>query len=256
MIIEITTIIMNIIRDLLLCFGILFSFKTSKTLLSKHHARAIFNIKSVVFFFLSIAITSLTIAFITQDFMSISRIDLLRIISAALFLMANIFFIIAFAYFWHSTAKIHKLHKKEFLFFFGVVASVILWIKYLFSNVILPHAHLLPINEQIFMLLLPLTLALAFLLTLVIHPRYKAKVIQTPLWYISSAAFTYFLGQMIMFYLEIREGNQVLIIIKSFLLMISAFYFALGFFVASKKYHDRNLFPGAAKSTTPSRTQR
>jgi glucan phosphoethanolaminetransferase (alkaline phosphatase superfamily) len=90
--------------------------------------------------------------------------------------------------------------------------------------------------QRIILFLHPLAVALIFLLTLIIHPARQAKVIRTPLWYVSSGVFLYFIGYMIMAYSFIKPVAKLIPLLYTILLFLSSVYFALGLFAASRKF--------------------
>jgi len=227
-------------RDLILGLSLYYAFKTVGSLMRGMHQNRIMHIKKVVFLYLGLAASFLLAGFISQDFSLLIGKNQFGVISTALFFASNMLFIIAFSYFWHHSSKLHRLQAKEFLFFIGVIAAVFLWLHYLIINHIIPRVNILPISDKLLLLFNPISLALAFLLTLVIHPRYKAGVIRTPPWYLSSGVFMYFIGHMMMIYHHLRQESAILPFIYAFLMMMSSIYFLFGFFVASKKYRIRD----------------
>jgi hypothetical protein len=64
----------------------------------------------------------------------------------------------------------------------------------------------------------------------------QAKVIRTPLWYISNGIFTYFIAFMMYAYSLWNTAIPAMPVIYSVLFAISSAYFVLGFFAAKKKY--------------------
>jgi uncharacterized membrane-anchored protein len=238
MIINIINWALVILRDLFFCAALFFSFKVSNKLLHQHHKTSIMRIKSVVFLFLNAALLFLTAGFILNDILTIFfKANLApNIVMIAVLIVSNIFFIIAFSYFWHHSSKLHKLEQKEWAFFLCVIAAVMIWLKYITSTAIIPLFHLFSTLEKTVWLLSPFTSSLVFLLTLVIHPRYKAGIIRSPLWYISSGAFAYFIGFMMMLNSQLKTGSEPSQIVYTVILLLSAFYFCIGFYAANKKY--------------------
>jgi hypothetical protein len=152
------------------------------------------------------------------------------------FSLAYILLLIAFAYFWHDSSRFHRLHISEPIFFLGVFAGVMLWLYYMMRITVQANAAGLSLLNKIILFIHPLVVTIIFLLTLIIHPAHKAKVIRTPLWYISSGVFLYFIGYNIMAYSFVRPAAKLIPLLYTILLFLSAVYFTLGFFVASRKF--------------------
>jgi glucan phosphoethanolaminetransferase (alkaline phosphatase superfamily) len=132
---------------------------------------------------------------------------------------------------------------------------VLIWIYYLFRSTIIAHP-VLAANQGIIFFLHPLAVALIFLLTLIIHPAHKAKVIRTPLWYVSSGVFLYFLGYMIMAYSFIKPVAKLIPLLYTTLLFLSSAYFALGLFAASKKFGESEKAKQSAEQGNDLKTQK
>ncbi len=230
---------LGMIRDVMLCWSIWYAFKATGHLMGRAHHEQVMRIKNTVFLYLGLAVTFLLAGFISQDINLLIGRSQFGILNTSLFFISNILFIIAFSYFWHHSSRLHRLHTKDIMFSLGVTAAVLLWLNYLINAHILPKTNIIPIEDRLMLLLNPLSLALAFLLTLAIHPRYKAGVIRTPLWYLSSGVFMYFIGHMMMVYHYTIQESAALPLIYKFLLIISAAYFLFGFFIASKKYRHK-----------------
>jgi FtsH-binding integral membrane protein len=105
---------------------------------------------------------------------------------------------------------------------------------------IIPKSAGLPLGVKALNYLYPVLVSLIFIFTLVVHPRMKARIIRTPLWYISSGVFTYFIGYMIYTYSLWNTTQPFVPAVYSAFLMISAAYFCLGFYAAKRKYHIRS----------------
>jgi hypothetical protein len=197
------------------------------------------EIKRFVFAALTIAVAFLAIGFIIENFYGLLDPGF-KPASVIMFSISYLLGIIAFSYFWYRSAKFHKLRVIDSLFFSGVFAAILLWIYYLFRASIINSAGSLSLLGKIVYLVHPFAVSLIFLLTLIIHPAHKANVIRTPLWYLSSGVFAYFLGYMVMIYAFIRSAPRLIAILYTVLFLLSAMYFALGFFAASKKFGQSN----------------
>ena len=197
--------------------------------------KGILDIKRFVFAALTLTVAFLALGFIIENFYGLLDPGF-KALSVILFSISYLLGIIAFSYFWHHSAKFHKLQVIDSLFFSGVFAAILLWIYYLFRASIINSAGSLSLLGKIVYLIHPFAVSLIFLLTLIIHPAHKANVIRTPLWYLSSGVFAYFLGYMVMIYAFIRSAPRLIAILYTMLFLLSAMYFALGFYAASKKF--------------------
>ncbi|MBN1544494.1 hypothetical protein JW898_03460 [Candidatus Woesearchaeota archaeon] len=203
---------------------------------SKKRGSEIMHVKKHVFTWLSVGVVSMAIAYLIQNILLVSR-------SYAKINVADVFFVLSFAslaigfnYFWYMTSKMHKLHIKEPVFIFSVMCGVFIWLYYLFVMAIIPNSEGYPLTVRALYYFYPVIVSLIFLFTLVVHPRMKAGVIRTPIWYISNGVFTYFIAYMIQMYDRWTAGAHSLTTIYAVLFLISACYFALGFYAARKKY--------------------
>jgi hypothetical protein len=196
----------------------------------------IIGMKRVVFTLITIALEFLAFGFIVENIHGVINVTTsLTTLSIIFFSSSYLLLIFTFAYFWYDSSRFHKLHFSEPIFFLGVTVGVLIWIFYLFKSTITAHP-VLAANQGIIFFLHPLAVALIFLLTLIIHPAHQAKVIRTPLWYISSGIFMYFLGYMIMAYSFIRPVAKLIPLLYTILSFLSSAYFALGMFSASRKF--------------------
>jgi hypothetical protein len=113
---------------------------------------------------------------------------------------------------------------------------VFIWLYYLFVLSINPGASGAGLGSRLLAYSPPILVSLMFLLTLVVHPRMKAKIIRTPLWYISSGIFTYFIAYMIREYYVWNATYTFIPVVYAALMLISSFYLCLGFFAAKRKF--------------------
>jgi hypothetical protein len=230
-------LILEWVRNLILVFGVVLGVQVTIKLFEKQTTEKMMDIKKIVFLLLTIAFAFMALGFITENISGVVNHDF-SLFGAICFSLAYICCIIAFSYFWHQSSRFHKLHLSEPIFFIGVVAAVMLWDYYLMRlsiGIILTTPSLL--NKLIF-LIHPLAVSLIFLLTLIIHPTHQAKVIRTPIWYLSGGVFFYFIAYMMLTYSFLKPTGKVLPFVYSILFIISSAYFAIGFYAAKKKYAD------------------
>ncbi|MBW2964283.1 hypothetical protein KY363_02385 [Candidatus Woesearchaeota archaeon] len=150
--------------------------------------------------------------------------------------ISYLLFIAALGYFWYEVKKLHKLHIKEPIFMFGVICGIFLFNYYMYVIALLPAtAGKTPVMEFL-ILLYPVMVSLMFILTLIIHPVLKAGIIRTPMWYISSAVFTYFIGFEMYYYHMYANPSVFLPPFYSAAFVISAFTLCIGLEAALKKY--------------------
>jgi len=215
--------IINWIQVVFLFIASYFGAVTLVWFYSKKHRKDIMRIKRTVLTLIAAGTIALAIGFTIQNIMGYAKIT-----------AADFFFVIGYAllalgfnHLWYMTAKMHKMHVKDPVFIFGVVCGVFIWLYYLFVLSIIPQSitQALPIRALSFYY--PIIVSLIFMFTLVVHPRLKAGVIHTPLWYISNGVFMHFIGFMMYTYSLWNITEAPLHEISSVLLMISAFYFAL-----------------------------
>ncbi|MBU2561706.1 MAG: hypothetical protein KKD17_05390 [Nanoarchaeota archaeon] len=200
------------------------------------HKKEIMQVKKSVFTWLAIGITSMALAYLAQNIIMVSGRYARITVADVLFVLSFASLAIGFDYFWYKTAKMHKLHIKEPVFIFGVICGVFIWLYYLFVMAIIPNSTGYPVTVRALYYFYPVMVSLIFIFTLVVHPRMKAGVIRTPIWYISNGVFTYFIAYMIQTYYKWNMGAEFLSTVYSVLFLISACYFALGFYAARKKY--------------------
>jgi drug/metabolite transporter (DMT)-like permease len=196
------------------------------------------QIKKPVFVLINSGILFLILGFIIESAQGIFDKNF-TMASIIFFSASYVLLIVAFGYFWYHSTKLHKLHITEPVFFMGVIAAVLIWIYYLLRATIAAYPANLPLLDKIVLFYHPIAVALIFILTLVIHPAHKAKVIRTPIWYVSSGIFFYFLGYMAFAYSLTKQPSNLVMLLYSGLFLISAACFLLGFLVANKKFsHD------------------
>jgi hypothetical protein len=228
-------LIIEWLRNLLLIMALFYGIKTIKALFKADSKDNIIGMKRIVFTLIAAGLAFLLLAFIIENFHGAID-ENFTLIGVVFFSTAYVLLLLAFAYFWHDSSRFHRLHISEPVFFFGVFAGVMLWMYYLFRVTVQANAADLSLLNKIIFFIHPLVVAIIFLLTLIIHPAHKAKVIRTPLWYISSGIFLYFIGYNIMAYSFIRPVAKLTPLLYTVLLFLSAFYFTLGFFVANRKF--------------------
>ena len=233
---ETSTIVLLWLQDLLLFIALFFAAWTLVHLTHFKKKKEVIRIKKVVFAWLTAGLAFIAVAFLLNNIYSyfmihrqVSSIDLF-------FSLGYICFALAFGYFWYSSAKLHTMHIREPVFIIGVASGIVIWLFYLFRIVILPgsrgaHPLILTLNS-----FYPIIVSIIFLLTLIIHPKMKAGMIRTPLWYISSGVFMYFFAFMIYSYSVWNAEADILPVIYSVLFLLSAGYFLLGFYSAHRKY--------------------
>ena len=218
----------------LLAIASYLSIVAVKHLFSRMHPHEIMRVKRVVFSLLSVAVLLLTLANLVN--VAFRFVAVAWWLDNVLFIASYLCFAAAFGYFWYSTAKMHQLHIKEPIFMLGVVCGVFIWLYYLFVLSIIPGVEGADLGSKILAYSPPVLVSLMFVLTLVVHPRMKANIIRTPLWYISSGVFMYFIAYMIREYYVWNSTYSFIPVLYAVLLLLSSFYFALGFFAAKKKF--------------------
>jgi hypothetical protein len=228
----------NFLRNVLLCLALVYAIACLRHLWNRRLESEIMRIKKPVFTLLAAAVFFFTLGFLFTNPFELPSQSLFTLLNTIFFTISYACFIIALSYFWHMSAKMHRLNVYEAFFILGVSSGVFIWLHFLFETSLMPASISLPFYKKALLLLHPLAVALIFLLTLTIHPKYKAKVIRTPLLYISSAIFTYFLGFMIFAYSLVNEVMGFLHILYSVLFLISAVYFFLGFYVAEENFKE------------------
>jgi hypothetical protein len=231
-------LILEWLRNILLILALLYGVKTVKALFKDDSKSDIIGMKRAVFTMITIGLFSMLAALFIENSIGITD-KYFTIPSIILFSLAYIFLLSAFAYFWHDSSRYHLLHISEPVFFLGVFIGVMLWMYYLFMLIMQAYASGLTLVNKIILFIHPIVVAIIFLLTLIIHPAHKAKVIRTPLWYISSGIFLYFIGYNIMVYSFIRPVARLIPLLYNMLFFLSAAYFNLGFFAASRKFSQK-----------------
>jgi hypothetical protein len=232
---EIASDVIQVVHNVLLFFAAYFAIAVVRNLYSKKHKIEIMHIKRSVFSWLAAGVSCMALAFL---------LDKLNYFSPGSFAwLVDLFFVAsylalaaAFAYFWYRSAKLHTLHIKEPIFIFGVVCGVFIWLYYLFVLSIIPGSVGMPFGIRLLHFFYPVAVSLIFIFTLVVHPRMKANVIRTPLWYISNGVFAYFIGYMMHSYSFWNTTLSFLPIVSSAFLLLSAFHFCIGFFAAKRKF--------------------
>lgn len=213
-----------------------FAIFSTRQFYLKDHKKEIMKVKKTAFTWLTIGISSMALAYLLQTTAKSGGFYRTPGLADIFFVLSFATLAIGFDYFWYKTAKMHKLHIKEPIFIVGVVCGVFLWLYYLFVMAIIPNSAGQPIAVRALHFFYPVIVSLLFIFTLVIHPRLKAGVIRTPLWYISNGVFAYFIGYMMFTYYRWTGAGQYLTYMFSFLFLLSALYFLLGFYAAGKKY--------------------
>jgi len=235
MVLQTILLIIEWLRNLLLIIALFYGIHTIKALFRADSRDNIIGMKRVVFTLIAYGLFFILIAFIIENIGGVIDKNFTPA-GTIFFSLAYILLLIAFAYFWHDSSRFHRLHISEPIFFLGVFAGVMLWLYYMMRITVQANAAGLSLLNKIIFFIHPLAVAIIFLLTLIIHPAHKAKVIRTPLWYISSGVFLYFIGYNIMAYSFVRPAAKLIPLIYTILLFLSAVYFTLGFFVASRKF--------------------
>jgi len=235
MVLQTILLVIEWLRNILLIIALFYAIKTIKALFKADSKNDIIGMKRVVFTLIAAGIAFLLLAFIIENFSGVINKSF-TLAGIVFFSLAYILLLIAFAYFWHDSSRFHRLHISEPIFFLGVFAGVMLWLYYMMRITVQANAAGLSLLNKIIFFIHPLAVAIIFLLTLIIHPAHKAKVIRTPLWYISSGVFLYFIGYNIMAYSFVRPAAKLIPLLYTMLLFLSAVYFTLGFFVASRKF--------------------
>ena len=227
---------MKVLTNLLIFIALFYSMQATRHLFIKKFKEEIMYIKKQVFMLFTVGLGFLTIAFSVDNIYQFSKIESMYLISNFFFSISYILFIAAFAYFWYKSKRLHKLPRKELVFFFTVTCAVFIWLSYLFIGLIMPKIYGLPIINKFFAFFNPIAVSIIFLLTLVVNPRLKAGIIRTPLWYISCGIFVYFIGYMFLTYAYWYPRYKWIPAIYSVLFLFSLLYFLLGSFAAKRKF--------------------
>lgn len=224
--------IMIWLASVLFLVAFFFIIPAAKHLFSKNFEEE--HIKKEIFVLFSFGIGFFAVAFALRNVFEV--VGVIVNLGAYLLLAGYLCFTIAFFIFWHSTGEFHQLSRKEKVFMFNTIAAVVIWLYLFLIYSVAPKAVNLPSLSEFGAFFYPFAVALMFISTLVVHPRLKAGIIRTPIWYISSGAFFYFLYFALMSYAVWQEVSGVIQIAYSFLLFVSSFYFALGAFAAKRKF--------------------
>lgn len=224
------------LQIVLLFVSVFFAVLALKGMRKRKHKQKIMQVKKMVFAWLTAAVSFLAIGLL---FNSVNAIYLnYRPPSAGdvFLVLSYISFAIAFAYFWVRTHRMHKLPVKEPVFMFGVACGVFIWLYYLFQNVLICGSGGASLAVKFLNYFNPIAVSVVFLLTLIIHPRLKARVIRTPLWYISNGIFMYFIAFMLYVYSFWSITMTFIPLLYAVLFFLSSGYFLLGFIAAKKNY--------------------
>lgn len=235
MILPTILLIIEWLRNLLLVIALLYAIKTVKALFKTDSKNKVIGMKRIVFTLVAGGIAFLLLGLVAENFHGIIDKNF-TLAGIVLFSIAYILLLMAFIYFWHDSSRFHLLNISEPIFFLGVCAGVMLWLYYIIRITLEANAGGMPLLNKVIYFIHPLAVSIIFLLTMIIHPAHKAKVIRTPLWYISSGVFLYFLGYNIMIYSFVKPVARLIPLLYTVLLFLSAAYFTLGFFVASRKF--------------------
>jgi len=233
-------IIFSWIQVMFLLVSVFYAIIALAKLHHKKHKTPIMRLKRSVFAFLGFGIAALAVGYLVSNIYDIFGISVFPSPADLLFIMGYISMAVGFGYFWYESSKLHTLHIREPIFMTGVISGVFIWLYYLFVIFIIPKSAGLPLGVKTLNYLYPVLVSLIFIFTLVVHPRMKASIIRTPLWYISSGVFTYFIGYMIYTYSLWNVTQPFVPAVYSALYMLSAAYFCLGFYAAKRKYHIRS----------------
>jgi len=219
-----------------LFIAFLFSVLATRNLFIHKFREEIIRTKRLVFLFLTCALGFLTIAVSVSGLFNFFGLDVFPSVADLFFLFAYSFFLVAFAFLWFKIKRLHKLHKKDVLFCFNVGFAILIWLYYLSTNVIAQSVSGLSVLGKFLIFFYPLVVSSIFFLTLIIHPLLRAGIISTPLWYVSSGVFLYFIGFMISFYYYWHPTIDVIPVIYSVLFFLSSLYFILGAFAARRTF--------------------
>jgi uncharacterized membrane protein len=202
----------------------------------KKHKTHIMLIKRKVFALIGFGVAALAVGYLVKYLYAAFSLEMFPGPQDLFFIMGYLSLAAGFAFFWYESSKLHTLHIKEPIFIFGVICGVFLWLYYLFMMSIMPNSASLSLGGKLLNYFYPVMVSLIFIFTLVVHPRMKARLIRTPLWYLSSGVFTYFIGFMIYTYSLWNTTLPFVPMVYSAFMMLSALYFCLGFYAAKKKY--------------------
>ncbi|MEK6938104.1 MAG: hypothetical protein AABX04_03595 [Nanoarchaeota archaeon] len=232
--IEIITQILEGVRSALLLIGLFLSVKAVKALVQHESTERMHLIKKNVFVWLMWGMFFLVIATVGKN-ISLT-VGATSLVGDGFLIVHYFFFLLAFSYFWKSSGKLHQLSQREKIFLVGVICLVLIGVVYLIYSLILPGETSGKGLEKVLHWLYPIIVSILFLSTYSVRSRVRAKLIDRSLWYISNGVFFYFLGYICFSYVYF-SGSKLpyLPLIYTFLFIISAGYYVLGFLVARKK---------------------
>lgn len=212
---------------LLLLLGAIFALRTLKLVVRNQ-----VSINTKFLLFLTLGIILLFLAQTSKlFFVSIGIIP--NFLPQIILMLSQVLLIIAFASLWYNTSKVHRLSRRDRIFFLGVLSFLILGVFLLIHSYL---GILGGLGVYGFLSALNLCLvALIFLLTYPIQSRIKAGVADSSLKYFSSGMFIYLLARLLDFYIQFGPGPQWLEVIYTFLMLIALAYFIFGFMVVRKK---------------------
>jgi hypothetical protein len=213
-----------------------FAILTVKRLSKAKHMKKMLEIKRDTFILLTPGIAALAIAYLYQNILLFTGEYIFPSGADIFFSAAYILFALGLAYFAFRAMNIHKIHIKDHIFSFAVLCAVFIWLYYMFVVVIIPRSTDLPFLTTLLDYAYPVLVSIIFLLTLIIQPLLRMKKIRTPLWYISSGIFVYFLGYMMYTHFLWTTSAISLPPVYTALFMLSSIYFLLGFVAAKRKY--------------------
>jgi hypothetical protein len=229
-------IVMGWLRLALLLIASVYGVIAIKTLYAAKARNPVLHIKRKVFSFLAAAVVLFTLGIgVIQIVPLFSSIDFPSIADLPI-MIAHVLFIIAFVYFWVRTAKLHTTNWRERTFFFATTCAVAIWLVFLIYGSVLPSIQGEYFLARILYITYPILVALAFLSTVIVNPRLKAAIISTPLWYISTALFLHFIAFSTQYYTVWHPMTYFIPGIYTFLYVLSAGFFVIGFHTITKKY--------------------
>lgn len=229
-------VVMAWVRLALLIIASAYGVFAIRTLSHEKNNTPILRIKKRVFMLLTAAVFLFTLGvgaihfgtlFAEQNFPSAADIPIV---------VSHILFIAAFIYFWVKTADLHRTDMAERIFFSCTIFAALFWVVFLLIGSVMPAIEGEYLIAKIFYIAYPMLVTLMFLSTLIVNPRLKAAIITTPLWYVSTAVFLHFLAFMTQYYTIWHPMTRFIPAIYSFLYILSAGFFVIGFYTISKKY--------------------
>ncbi len=226
---------MQTVQVIFLFLAAYFCILTLPNLLSGYFKHQIMRTKAKVFLLLLVGILFLALAYALKHTYTHIFGEIVPLASDIFFVISYFTLIIAFATFWFEVRKMHNLLRTDKMFFIGVISMVLIWVYYVFIKIIVPNIEGSSHITIYLTFFYPAAAAFLFISTLIIYPTYKAKIIHSPLWYLSTAVFLNFIAEMI--YIYSVDVHQVFIrTIYTLTFVISGFYFFLGFYSAYVKY--------------------